>query len=88
MAALDFILALEWPCRDHVNRDALSLHDTVPAGDSQDGFHGHALTATQAVICSAQSRPQRANTAPNMLEGEVDYGNLGTWVLPHSEIDK
>lgn len=92
MAALDFILALEWPCRDHVKHNLLSLSDEDRADAAADGFNGHALTATQAVLCSAQCLPVDADAAPNVprlhLEDEVSRGELSTWMLPHSEIDK
>lgn len=72
-AALDFILALEWPCRDHIHHPGINPtakpHVECKLGD----FSGHALTATSAVFESALHTPR---------VGEEK------WALPHAEIDK
>lgn len=75
-AALDFILALEHPCRDHVHHPFIHPKAWLPAPGAG---HGHAMTATAAVFASAQS--------PSGSGGQSARAP-GTWHLPHSEIDK
>lgn len=80
-AALDFILALEWPCRDHVAHPSINPGAKIPEACEVGHFHGHALTATSAVYASAQPPDTGAHRglAPETRE---------KWQLPHSEIDK
>ena len=78
MAALDFILALEWPCKDHVKHHAINPDATLPKACDVGEFHGHALTATAAVL---QSSLPSSGTDGEQAESQ-------RWVIPHSEIDK
>ncbi|KAH9825521.1 basic region leucin zipper [Teratosphaeria destructans] len=71
-AALDFILALEHPCRSHVPHVGIAPDAHLPVACQTGLFHGHALTTTSAVLASASPS---ANPEP-------------TWHLPHSEIDR
>ncbi|KAI6843494.1 hypothetical protein KC332_g3903 [Hortaea werneckii] len=76
--ALDFILALEWPCRDHVHHHAIN---PLPAQDGVETASGpsqnHALTATQTVYsCALEPSPSHA------------AGKTSEWHLPYSEIEK
>lgn len=76
-AALDFILALEHPCRNHVHHPAIHPSAWVPdAGEA----HCHAMTATAAVFASAQAPP-----APTGHNGAKEPEK---WQLPHAEIEK
>ncbi|KAK4892951.1 hypothetical protein LTR27_008679 [Elasticomyces elasticus] len=85
-AALDFILALEWPCRDHVKHNVINPTAKIPKACDVGGFHGHALTTTQAVYqhalpVSGTSQVQSDNDDPHPSTSQG-------WHLPHSEIDK
>lgn len=71
-AALDFILALEHPCRDHVHHPMINPEAWLPEPGSG---HGHAMTTTAAVFAGALP-----------FEGVVNKANQ--YVLPHTEIDK
>lgn len=91
-AALDFIMALEWPCRLHVHHPGISPNVTVPEIDPVIKNHGHALTATQAVFQSAQA-PRGKRAQPNAfldynMAGSLQQDESDKWILPHSEIDK
>ncbi|WPH04628.1 Hypothetical protein R9X50_00752100 [Acrodontium crateriforme] len=80
-AALDFILALEWCCQGHTFHQGIHPNpDTSGCAASEDGSHGHALTATSAVYGHAQLKP--AQTQSQTKDQEP------TWQIPHSEIDK
>ncbi|TKA83633.1 hypothetical protein B0A55_00476 [Friedmanniomyces simplex] len=93
-AALDFILALEWPCRDHVKHHAINPDVDVPKACDVGGFHGHALTTTQAVYQSALPPPRTSHERAEILGSVTPMRNglhsstLENWQLPHSEIDK
>ncbi|KAK0259238.1 hypothetical protein B0A54_12366 [Friedmanniomyces endolithicus] len=93
-AALDFILALEWPCREHVAHHAINPNAVVPKACDVGGFHGHALTATQAVYQSALPPPKTSHEQADLLGSLMPMQNglhsstLMHWQLPHSEIDK
>ncbi len=91
-AALDFIMALEWPCRLHIYHRGISPNTNVPKACEVGEFHGHALTATQAVFQSAQAFPKAGDensewTHYNIMGG-LHPNTADSWVLPHSEIDK
>lgn len=98
-AALDFILALEHPCREHVHHHAIAPNGMRPAPGE---LNGHSLTTTAAVFASAQpplqsAHDQHANSQPSAA---VEYSSAthnhfdskgkapSKWHLPHSEIDK
>ena len=90
-AALDFVLALEWPCREHVKHHAINPEATVPAACAAGNFHGHALTVTAAVYQSAQPPPPKkgdklSSGIPNQYG--LHPSTMDKWQLPHSEIDK
>ncbi|KAK3117013.1 hypothetical protein LTR53_002034 [Teratosphaeriaceae sp. CCFEE 6253] len=93
-AALDFILALEWPCRDHVKHHAINPDANVPKACDVGGFHGHALTTTQAVYQSALppsgiSHERAAIAGSEMpMQNGLHPSTMVKWQLPHSEIDK
>lgn len=92
-AALDFILALEWPCREHIKHHALNPDAQVPEACKIDKFHGHALTATAAVYQSAQPPPSTSHERSTLLSDIPNQKGLQPnsadhWQLPHSEIDK
>ncbi|KAK0259762.1 hypothetical protein LTR29_003818 [Friedmanniomyces endolithicus] len=93
-AALDFILALEWPCREHVAHHAINPNAIVPKACDVGGFHGHALTTTQAVYQSALPPPKTSHEQADLLGSLMPMQNglrsstLMHWQLPHSEIDK
>ncbi|RMZ23701.1 hypothetical protein D0859_12250 [Hortaea werneckii] len=76
--ALDFILALEWPCRNHIHHHAIN---PLPAQNgvesASEPSHNHALTATQTVYSCALSPP------PSHAAGKTMR-----WHLPYSEIEK
>ncbi|OTA22609.1 hypothetical protein BTJ68_14675 [Hortaea werneckii EXF-2000] len=75
--ALDFILALEWPCRNHIHHHAIN---PLPAQNgvesASEPSHNHALTATQTVYSCALSPP------PSHAAGKTMR-----WHLPYSEIE-
>lgn len=75
-AALDFILALEYPCRNHVHHPQINPEAWTP---DQGDMHGHAMTTTAAVLAGAQRSPP--------LEGQSSK-KPDKWLLPHTEIDK
>ncbi|KAK5683766.1 hypothetical protein LTR17_027227 [Elasticomyces elasticus] len=93
-AALDFILALEWPCRDHVKHYAINPTAEVPKACDPGGFHGHALTTTQAVYQHALPVTDTSQVQAHKVECDISiHNNLHSsmrdgWHLPHSEIDK
>lgn len=92
-AALDFILALEWPCRDHIHHPSINPNAQVPKACDIGQFHGHALTATKCVYSSALP-PAEQNHAQSEAPGkETAHHNHGPsapgkWHMPHAEIDK
>ncbi|KAI6790243.1 hypothetical protein KC363_g7486 [Hortaea werneckii] len=76
--ALDFILALEWPCRDHIHHHAINPLPTQNGVEPASvPSQNHALTATQTVYSCAlePSSSPLARKTP-------------AWHLPHSEIEK
>ncbi|KAI6879900.1 hypothetical protein KC360_g7646 [Hortaea werneckii] len=76
--ALDFILALEWPCRDHVHHHAINPLPAQNGGrTASEPSHNHALTATQTVY-SCALEPSSSHLARK----------TPAWHLPHSEIEK
>ena len=93
-AALDFILALEWPCREHIKHHGINPNAKVPEACSVGKFHGHALTATAAVYQSSILAPNAGQDKSNVLSDNIpnQYGlhpsTAQKWQLPHSEIDK
>lgn len=72
-AALDFILALEWPCRNHVHHPLINLNAWVPGVGE---LYGHAMTTTAAVFAGA------------LYPSGSGQSSRREWVLPHAEIDK
>ncbi|KXL46223.1 MAG: hypothetical protein FE78DRAFT_31082 [Acidomyces sp. 'richmondensis'] len=92
-AALDFILALEWPCRNHIQHHSINPEAKIPKACDLGQFHGHALTATQAVFSSALPPPQTSHEHTLLdvaLQPQHGLHNntMDRWQLPHSEIDK
>lgn len=90
-AALDFILALEYPCRSHVKHHAINPHIEVPTACAIGAFHGHALTMTAAVYESSQPPPTtKSETLGDNVPNQkgLDPSTANKWQLPHSEIDK
>lgn len=92
-AALDFILALEWPCRDHIRHYGINPEAKIPKACDIGQFHGHALTAINAVYSSALPPPQTSHAHSSLgaaLQPQDDQPpeTMGKWQLPHSEIDK
>lgn len=89
-AALDFILALEWPCREHIAHHAINPEAKVPEACAVGLFHGHALTATAAVYQSAHAPPAPGKVLSDNVPNQkgLDPSTMAHWQLPHSEIDK
>lgn len=90
-AALDFILALEWPCREHIYHHEINPNANVPEACAVGKFHGHALTATAAVYQSSLPTPDNtghclSDDIPN--QNGLQANTVQKWQLPHSEIDK
>ena len=86
VAALDFILALEWPCQEHIKHHAINPEAKVPEACAVGKFHGHALTATAAVYQSSLPPRPISEDKPNQNVPHPSTSNK--WQLPHSEIDK
>ena len=80
-AALDFILALEWPCKDHLSHPVICPPPTAGPPAEPDAISGHTLMTTAAVLSSALPPPTVQAPPPGAV-------GLGKWQLPHSEIDK
>lgn len=88
-AALDFILALEWPCREHIKHHAINPDVKVPEACAVGKFHGHALTATAAVYQSSLPPTNIVSSLPLNDDNATHSGpHQSKWQLPHSEIDK
>ena len=93
-AALDFILALEWPCKDHIKHHAINPNAKTPEACSVGKFHGHALVTTAAVFQSANApaAPGETSATTGTIPAPTQHGlhpsSLDKWQLPHSEIDK
>ncbi|RMX87805.1 hypothetical protein D0869_02084 [Hortaea werneckii] len=75
--ALDFILALEWPCREHVHHHAINPLSAHKDAETIAPSQNHALTATQTVY-SCALEPSYSQTAERK----------SNWHLPYSEIEK
>ncbi|KAF2162731.1 hypothetical protein M409DRAFT_69013 [Zasmidium cellare ATCC 36951] len=94
-AAVDFILALEYPCQDH-----LPHHGINPAAkpmlmetEDSEGFTGHQLTMTSWVYDAAQQGNSHGHSHSHGHthghEREVANGaGEQKWMLPHTEIEK
>lgn len=87
-AALDFILALEWPCKAHVRHHAIKPDTAIPQAYEPGRFNGHGMTATSAVLSSAQPPPRPLEKSATPSQHGLDTRALETWRLPHSEIDR
>jgi hypothetical protein len=93
-AALDFILALEWPCQTHIKHQSINPNAKTPEACSVGKFHGHALVTTAAVFQSAlpPSESSAGSTAVSSVDTPaqpgLDPASSDKWQLPHSEIDK
>ena len=93
-AALDFILALEWPCQEHIKHGHINPNAKVPEACSVGKFHGHALATTAAVFSSAMppSVASDEGAASSSVNFQAQNGlqpcSKDKWQLPHSEIDK
>lgn len=86
-AAVEFILALEWPCQGHIPHPHINPEAKSMVADKEGGYHGHALTATASVYGSAlpaQKGPLPNGNLPNGTQPQSEE----KWQLPHSEIDK
>lgn len=96
--ALDFILALEWPCKDHVQHPATTGGAHKPSGPSDTGptpaaAHGHALTMTSAVCaCSrpteASLQPPESSASAPPLHTQLTPAAKTRWQIPYGEIEK
>nr|POE63248.1 dehydrogenase azaj [Quercus suber] len=87
LAALNFILALEWPCKDHVKHTGITSPLEKFAAPAEDVFNGHALTTSHAVCHGALP----AGKTSEHIRADHKNGQdscAGKWYLPHSEIDK
>lgn len=79
--AVDFILALETPCRDHVNLPAHIAHQSDHAASEQGGPSNHAMTMTAAVYARTVSL---GHCHPGTIDGHAStYG-----FVPHFEIER
>ena len=93
-AALDFILALEWPCKDHIKHHSINPNAKIPEACDVGKFHGHALVTTAAVFQSAlpPTESSAGSTNPSSVGSPYQHGlhpsSMDKWQLPHSEIDK
>ncbi|KAK3049821.1 hypothetical protein LTR09_008997 [Extremus antarcticus] len=90
-AALDFILALEWPCREHIHHHAINPDTKVPEACAIADLHGHALTATAAVYQSSLQPSEAAHGGGHShspAQPGLHPDHSDKWQLPHSEIDK
>jgi hypothetical protein len=93
-AALDFILALEWPCKDHIKHHAINPNAKTPEACTVGKFHGHALVTTAAVFQSVTAPTGSGTvststaTIPSTTQHGLHPSSLDKWQLPHSEIDK
>lgn len=89
-AALDFILALEWPCKDHHDHETFNRSATLttPSSDGSDDLHGHGLTMTAAVYHSM--RPVQPPEIDVIMADSSPQTSASTskWRLDNSEIDK
>ncbi|KAK5136312.1 hypothetical protein LTR08_003685 [Meristemomyces frigidus] len=82
-AALDFILALESPCREH---HGINPNARIPRVCDMGQFHGHAPTAPKAV---ALPLPSPSYEHSELLGSTMPIPRTSSeWQLPHSEIDK
>ncbi|RMY22663.1 hypothetical protein D0867_02569 [Hortaea werneckii] len=75
--ALDFILALEWPCRNHIHHHAINPSSAQRDAETTNVSQSHALTATQTVYSCALEPP-----------GSQTAAKKPGWHLPYSEIEK
>ncbi|RMY67634.1 hypothetical protein D0863_07660 [Hortaea werneckii] len=75
--ALDFILALEWPCRNHIHHHAINPLSARKDAETSNASPNHALTATQTVY-SCAFEPVHSQAA----------GRTSGRHLPYSEIEK
>ncbi|QIW98855.1 hypothetical protein AMS68_004373 [Peltaster fructicola] len=86
-AAMDFILALEWPCRSHIPHPVLSPPGVPfqPCGDA--AFNGHGLTMTSAILGSSLHHQCMSASELPSYNG-IDDNILQKWQLPYAEIEK
>ena len=93
-AALDFILALEWPCKDHIKHHSINPGAKIPEACDVGKFHGHALVTTAAVFQSAMppTASSAGSTNASSVSSPYQHGlhpsSMDKWQMPHSEIDK
>ena len=93
-AALDFILALEWPCKDHIKHHSINPNAKIPEACDVGKFHGHALVTTAAVFQSAMppTNSSAGSTNASSVSSPHQHGlhpsSMDKWQMPHSEIDK
>ena len=88
VAALDFILALEWRCQSHIWHEGLHPRKWWSVGSmmheaSLQGFGGHSMCATSAVYHAA-----RPAERPSSEGGKQCAHQSQPWAIPHEEIDK
>ncbi|KAK6441045.1 hypothetical protein LTR95_002726 [Oleoguttula sp. CCFEE 5521] len=83
--ALDFILALEHPCRGHIQHPGIAPDAHRHEACKIIGIQGHALTTTSAVLASAQSSAA-PNDLPNHCELKADVKER--WRIPYAEVEK
>lgn len=86
-AALDFILALEWPCKSHVHHYSINPDPNAGAPPDPEAMNGHALATSAAVLQSALPPPQQP---PGLGQLQADSATIKPekWQLPYSEIEK
>ncbi|RMX89031.1 hypothetical protein D0869_01166 [Hortaea werneckii] len=76
--ALDFILALEWPCRNHIHHHAIKPLSARKDAETSNASPNHALTASQTVYSCALEPSYYSQTSERK----------SYWHLPYSEIEK
>lgn len=99
-AAVDFILALEYPCQDHLPHHGINPAAKAMLMETEDssGFTGHQLTMTSFVYDAAQTSP-RASAGTGYEQKDLhphshghghgkENGQEQKWQLPHTEIEK
>jgi len=83
--ALDFVLALEWPCRHRVKHAGINPNRQTPLACGVAGVYGLALTATSAVFACAQKEPCHHDMCS---PSDIDSSLGQKWQIPYAEIEK
>lgn len=91
-AAVDFILALEYPCQDHLPHHGINPGAKAMLMETEDssGFTGHQLCMTTYVYDVAQPAHGHSHQHAGANGGvqQQEEGNEPRWQLPHTEIEK